>query len=171
MKKIICFGIIIFVFLCACKKPVIYSDIPEIRLINFEKYQKNDDKTKITNGAILKLYFQDGEGDIGLNNNDTFPPFNYGSPYHRNLICDYYEKQNGVFIKVDSTENNNKIEYSARIPRLTNLPKESINGEITHDMLEYYANSPFDTIMLQFYILDRKLNKSNVVEVITTKGI
>ena len=152
MKKILFFGILIPVFLYACKKPVKYSDIPEIRLISFEEVKDTE--------GLLVFYFQDGEGDIGLP--ETAPPSEF------NFFCDYYEKQHGVFVKIDSVEaldgKKSAVNFNGRIPRLSNLPEESINGEIYYTISPYYyiPFSPYnDTIQLKFYIVDRKLNKSN----------
>ena len=147
----------ICVLLCSCKRPILYSDIPEIKLISFEKYQ--DDK--VSDGALLVFYFQDGEGDIGLFKHEKAPPFDF------NFFCDYYEKQHGVFVKTDSIETPTGMapfNLNARIPRLSKLPEESINGEIYLVMTPYYdSSSPYsDTIQIKFYIVDRKLNKSNV---------
>ena len=151
MKKIIILIVIVIALFCACRKPVIYSDIPEIKLISFEKYQDE----VIQNGALLVFSFQDGDGDIGLDGNET-PSYNF--------FCDYYEKRNGVFEKVDSIERQDgtmePFSLNARIPRLSKLPEESINGEISLKM--FLKKSPYDTIQLKFYIMDRKLNKSNV---------
>jgi len=164
MKKIIYFGAIIAVFLYACKKPEQYSDIPEIKFIRFEKLNANE--------GTLIFYFQDGDGDIGLDAADIYPPFNPESKYHYNLFCDYYEKQNGVFVKIDSIEfpsGTEPFNHNARIPRLSHIPGESINGEIYYTISPYYyiPFSPYnDTIQLKFYIVDRKLNHSNTEEVI-----
>jgi len=159
MKKAFYFGIIIVVFLCACRRPVKYSDIPEIKFISFEKLNSED--------GILTFYFQDGEGDIGLEAWETKPPFDY------NFFCDYYEKQNGIFEKIDSIVDSQgkTIAYhlNGRIPRLTKLPEESINGEIYLKMVPYREETPFDTIKLSFYIVDRKLNRSNVEEVVVIR--
>ena len=154
-------------FFCACKKPVRYSDIPEIKFINISKYQD----AHIEDGAMLVFSFQDGDGDIGLNKNDTFPPFNTSSIYYYNFFCDYFEKRNGIFIKIDSVEDKDgfmiPFNLNARIPQLSDLKEESIHGEIYLKMPFYYDKaSPYtDTIRLVFYIVDRKLNKSNTEEV------
>jgi hypothetical protein len=161
MKKIIYFNFLVFVFLYACKEPVKYPDIPEIKVIDFVKYQ--DDKTP--DGLKIVFHFQDGNGDIGLNGADIYPPFDTSSVYYYNFFCDYYEKQNGIFekIKLPSTLN-------ARIPRLSDLPEESIDGEIYLQMPNYYnTTSPYDTIKLEFFIVDRKLNHSNVENVVVIR--
>jgi hypothetical protein len=137
-----------------------YSDIPEIKFISFEEINQTE--------GILVFYFQDGEGDIGLNDTDLYPPFDTASIYYYNFFCDYYEKQNGIFVKIDSVETPQGIKplnFNGRIPRLSQLPLESINGEIYYTISPSYYNplSPYnDTIQLQFYIVDRKLNKSNI---------
>jgi hypothetical protein len=153
---------------CACRKPIIHSDIPKIKLISFAKYKDSlvvgGATIEKIDGGVLTFYFQDGCGDIGLGNEDS-------ALY--NLYIDYYEKQNGVFEKIDSTETKDGMKpfiLHARFPRLSKLPEESIHGEITHIMPTYYISSPFDTILLRFFIVDRKFNESNVEEIITTKG-
>lgn len=156
MKKILCFGLLLTVFLCTCKKPVRYSDIPEIKLISFEKLPQD--------AGYLVFYFQDGEGDIGLDDWAISPPFEY------NFFCDYFEKQNNVFVKIDSIKNFKgemiPFNLNGRIPRLSSLPEESINGEIRLTMPNYRdPYSEYDTTQLKFYIVDRKLNKSNTEKV------
>ena len=153
MKKILYFGIMITLF-CACTRPEKYSDIPEIRLISFTDVNQSE--------GLLVFYFQDGDGDLGLDVWDTIPPFQY------NFFCDYYEKQNGTFVKIDSVETpqgTKAFHFNGRIPRLSHLPQESINGEIYHliSPVYYDITSPYnDTIQLKFYIVDRKLNQSNI---------
>jgi hypothetical protein len=168
MKKIICALLVIVVVFGACRKPIVYSDIPHIELRDFIKYKEYKvvgRDTLLIDGATLIFYFQDGEGDIGLNEEDT-------AQY--NLFIDYYEKQDSVFVKIDSVEKNNKMEpfiLHSRFPRLSKLPQESIHGVITHFMYEYYYDkSTTDSIKLKFFITDRKFNKSNVEEITTSKG-
>jgi len=167
MKKIIYLGIILFVFLFACRRPEQFPIIPEIKLISFEKYQVTD----TTIGAILIFYFQDGDGDIGLNNTDNRPPFDTASIYYYNFFCDYYEKRNGIFEIIDFVETPSGImpfNFNARIPRLSYLPEESISGEIAIKMPFYFFDptSPYDTSKIKFYIVDRKLHHSNIEEAI-----
>jgi len=168
MKKIISLGIIVTIFLCGCRPPVIYSDIPEIKFVLFKELNELE--------GFLVFTFQDGDGDIGLDEAETYPPFNLGSIYYHNLFCDYYEKQNGVFVKVDYIETDTgrfPFNFNARIPRLSYLPEESISGEISYTISPYFYDifSPYnDTIQLKFYIVDRKLNHSNIEEVIVIRG-
>jgi len=171
MKKIVYFEIIVSIVFCACKQPEQFSVIPEIKFISFGKYQ--DDK--IEDGAMLTFSFQDGDGDIGLNGTDLYPPFDTLSIYYYNFFCDYYEKQNGIFVKIDSIETPKEgmqpFNLNARFPRLSDLPEESIHGEICLTMPFYYdTTSPYnDTIQFKFFIIDRKLNHSNIEEIIVVR--
>jgi hypothetical protein len=157
MKKIVYLGFVFILFFCACRKPIKYSDIPEIKLIGIEYHIDTvyifGHEPIINHGALLAFYFQDGEGDLGLDESDLKnPPFNT-EPYSNNLFIDVYEKQNGNFVKNDSS-------FNAKFPRLSFTPGESINGEIYHTISNCF--NLYDTLQLQFYIVDRKLNKSNV---------
>jgi hypothetical protein len=167
MKKFTCFIILICFFLADCKKPVQYSEIPEIKFISFEHLSSKD--------GLLSYYFQDGDGDLGLDETDDKPPFNMDSIYFYNFFCDYYEKQNGVFVKIDSVEVNGVLEpfsLNARFPRLSVLENESINGEIYHKMEPYrIAESPNDTVKLVFFIVDRALHHSNVDSVVVIRRL
>ena len=156
------------VFLCACRRPEQFPIIPEIKLISFDTYPTTD----TTNGAILVFYFQDGDGDLGLNNTDNRPPFDTASIYYYNFFCDYYEKRNGIFEIVDSVETQVGIQpfnFNARIPRLSYLPEESISGEIYIKMPFYFFDTAPDTTQIKFYIVDRKLHHSNIEEAIMIK--
>jgi len=168
MKKITCFIILFCVFLGACKKPVQYSEIPEIKFISFEILSQTD--------GLLTYYFQDGDGDLGLDGTDLYPPFDNTSVYYYNFFCDYFEKQNGVFVKIDSTEVDGVLEpfnLNARFPRLSVLKNESISGEIYHKLKPYRDDAPnaSDTVKLVFYIVDRALNHSNVEEVVVIRRL
>lgn len=143
----------------SCFKKANYSSIPEIKYLDFTKKQ---DTKGIDQTGILRLEFIDGDGDIGMDESDTFPPFDLESNYYYNCFIKYFEKQNGFFKEVVLP-----INYNIRIPYLT--PKgqsKSIKGELK---VELFINNPdpshlkYDTICFDVYILDRNLNKSNVI--------
>jgi hypothetical protein len=170
MKKFTCFIILICIFLGACKKPVQYSEIPEIKFISYEQHQESYDingEILIMDCGTLTYYFQDGDGDLGLDASDLkLPPFNT-FPYSNNFFCDCYEKRNGIFEKIivpDTMQG-----FNGCFPRLSKLSKESINGELYHKMVSYHENSPYDTVKLVFYIVDRALHHSNVEEVVVIR--
>ena len=142
----------------SCKKPEQYPVIPAIAFVDFTKI---DNGTGVDQKGILKFSFTDGDGDLGLSEADTLPPFNFGGPNYNDLFITYYEKQNGEYVAVplpDSTMTND-----SRIPTVTpDGENKSIKGNIE---VELFINNPIsthDTIAYDVYIVDRALNKSNV---------
>ncbi|MCX6280588.1 MAG: hypothetical protein NTU51_01330 [Bacteroidetes bacterium] len=140
----------------SCMKKESFSDIPQIA---FAGYTNLFDSTKIAKKGILTISFQDGDGDIGLNSWDTYPPYDSTSIYFYNYYIDLYEKKNGVFVK-DTTL---ATSLNARIPNLTpDDPNKAIKGLIV-DTLPLNPHPVYDTIQFSMFIYDRALHKSNVV--------
>ena len=137
---------ILLVFTSCFKKEAV-SPIP---VIEFKAFIANKDT------ANLYIKFEDGDGDIGLTQNDTTPPNNY------NCYITYIEKQKGIWVK-----RNLPFEFNYRIPNVnTSGRKKAISGEITIALKPYYYDpfSKFDTIKYELYIVDKALNKSNIIE-------
>lgn len=156
MKKIFVF-LGIFIVLLSCEPEVKYPIIPKIQFASIEKISNEfgyDYK------ANLKFNFEDGDGDVGLDDTteDLQPPFDTSSVYHYNCFIKYYEKQNGTFVKVDLP-----VEQNARIPRLSNNTPESIDGEISIEIFINNFASTYDTVRFEFFIVDRALQHSNTV--------
>jgi len=152
----------------SCKKVEKYPDIPRIEYLSFTKIYNPD--LEIFDRGVLHFSFEDGDGDIGLNSNDTFPPYNTGSPYYYNLIITYYEMQNGELTEVPilwfnpQTEQYDTLSLSSRIPNLTpDGVNKAISGEIFDTLFIYNFNSDFDTIKFDAHIIDRALNESNAI--------
>lgn len=168
-SNIILFVLIAFILgFVSCKKVQKFSEIPRIEYIHFEKIYNPD--LGISDRGVLSFSFEDGDGDIGLNNNDTLPPFNASSEYHYNLIITYFEMQNGELVEVPilwynpQTEQYDTLSLSARIPNLSPLgTNKAINGEIHDTLFIYNYNSTFDTIKFEASIYDRALHESNTI--------
>jgi hypothetical protein len=137
----------------SCKEKEEYPVIPEI---NFEGMVKIfNPNLMVFDRGVLKITFKDGDGDIGLTENDILPPFNY------NFFVKYYELQNGDTVRVIISDSN---EFNARIPVLTPVGSiKSIKGEIDDTLFIYNFQSKFDTIMFDAYLVDRALHKSNTI--------
>jgi len=148
--------IVVGLLFSSCTKPEIYPNTPVIKYKSFEKIPTT---TGIDNKGYLTISFTDGDGDVGLKPEDTLPPYNLGSKYYYNFFIDYYEQQGDTFVKIDLPITNN-----SRIPYIEpNLAEFGIKGEIE---IEIYFNnimSNSDSIKYEMYIVDRALNKSNVV--------
>ncbi|MEI7896199.1 MAG: hypothetical protein WCJ26_04135 [bacterium] len=140
--------------LSSCMKKEQYPDIPEIA---FQNFTTEFDTGMYAKRGFLTISFKDGTGDIGLRTDQKEPPFNPGSIYYYNYYIDYYEMQNGTFVKVELDP-----PYNARIPYLTpDDPNKAIKGIIV-DTLALNPMPLHDTVKFKFYIYDRALHKSNV---------
>jgi hypothetical protein len=101
----------------------------------------------------LKFYFEDGDGDIGLDGNI---PDTLATDDDYNLFILYHEKQNGNFVLVKPA-----ITMNGRIPPLSYTVPESISGIISYEIFINNYGSKYDTVRFDFYITDRKKHKSN----------
>jgi len=142
--------------IAACKKDEIYPIEPILSFKSIGTFTGSNGKDSM---AAIVVNFTDGDGDIGLNPDDTLPPFNSGSPYYRNYQMEFYEKVNGVWVL-----NPISPTLGGRLPYLT--PKGSnkaLKGEIRMD-----SNLPIhktnDTCYINVFIYDRALHKSNIVQ-------
>ena len=137
--------------LFACKKSEQFSDIP---YLEFRKYQLKDSVDALGNIAKiceLHLYFTDGDGDIGLFDEDTIAPFDY------NLFVNYFETQNDSLQQINVSP-----PFHIRIPNLTpSGQNKSLKVNLKYDMDVTYRNS--DTIKFELKLFDRALNESDWV--------
>lgn len=161
MKKQLQIPLVIILLLLsfmACQKQETYPIVPEIKFESFDLLYNTT--TGQTDRGVLKISFKDGDGDIGLTQGETEPPYDY------NLFISYYEMQNGDTNLVVFTDPNtgDTMTLNARIPVLTpEGNNKSIKGTIEDTMFVNNPNSQFDTIMYRVYLVDRALHKSNEI--------
>jgi hypothetical protein len=158
MKRYTWYGLFVFVLLSGlsgCVKEENYPNEPQIKFVSYTNvFEGGQYAVK----GILEISFTDGDGDIGLNPGEDYYPYDTGGPYYYNYVITYFEKQNGVFKLIDLNP-----PFSIRIPVLNKeFPGKPIKGIIS-DTLELDPRPLFDTIKLEAFIYDRKLNKSNVI--------
>jgi hypothetical protein len=122
--------------------------------LEFRKYQLKDSVDALGNIAKiceLHLYFTDGDGDIGLFDEDTIAPFDY------NLFVNYFETQNDSLQQINVSP-----PFHIRIPNLTpSGQNKSLKVNLKYDMDVTYRNS--DTIKFELKLFDRALNESDWV--------
>ena len=141
----------------SCRPRHPFSDIPTLQFVSLEKI---DNGTAVDDEALLTVYFTDGDGNIGLNASDNQPPFDTASEFYYNFFITYYELQNGVWVSPEDLKNN----FNARLPRfLSSDIEEPIDGNIESIININNPYSSFDTIRFECYLVDRDLNKSNII--------
>lgn len=164
MKKLTFILFSVVVMLTSCRDRESLPVVPEI---SFNSY------SKITNAAgkdslvRIKFNYLDGDGDLGLSERDTFPPFHFTATnkYYYNIFIDYLEKQGNVFVPVTVPFSSDTIRFLYRMDVITPDGKnKAIKGDITMDIdLSPYPVKP-DTIKFKVQIADRALHLSNVAE-------
>jgi hypothetical protein len=112
----------------------------------------------------LVLAFTDGDGDIGLDQGDTLPPFCASCAFHQNLKCEYDELQNGVWTWVELNPEAGQIPFYYRVPRVEPTGQNpALNGTISVDMNSWFLQSEYDSLRFRVTLFDRALTPSNEV--------
>jgi hypothetical protein len=146
---------VIFLSLFSCTKIEKMPAIPLIEFQTFELFDSVDILGNTVRSGRLKFYFQDGDGDLGL----QAPGNLAGGADSVNLFLKLYRKSGSDFIEAPPSDPLNPSGY--RIPYMTRLGQNKLlKGTITVTML-YYGYTPADTIKYDFYIKDRAEHLSN----------
>ncbi len=155
--------------MASCQKPVEYPIEPKIAYEGFT-YLINEDST-FTGEGIVSFSYTDGDGDLGLDDSDTLPPFGFHDAHYYNMVVDYLKCVNGEFVKTPllswnpQTQSYDTVTFNARFRRLrdTDEPK-AISGTMDYQLTVQNPLSPDDTIKFEIRILDRALHESNVIQ-------
>lgn len=152
-----------------CKGGEIYPIIPSIEFGYNYKFVDNDGTKKI--GTVVK--FRDGDGDIGLEEGDTLPPYqSILGPnqkninlYYYNFYIEYLRKEGENYKPVINDVTGDTLRENLRIMPLTPEGKfKAIRGtvEVQFEPAIYLNNG--DTVKLKYLLIDRALHLSNTTE-------
>jgi hypothetical protein len=141
------------------------ESLPIVPSIKYKSHQK------ITNAngkdSLIRLTFSyiDGDGDLGLSESDTLPPYKYGGKFYFNIFIDYYEKSGNKFVPVVIPFTTDTVRFLYRMDVITPEGKnKAIRGEISTIMdLSPYNVKP-SAIKFGIQIADRQLHLSNKAE-------
>ncbi|MBQ8957059.1 MAG: hypothetical protein IJ057_00935 [Bacteroidales bacterium] len=154
---------------CACQKPVEYPVEPHIAYEGFT-YLMNPDST-FSGEGVITISYTDGDGDLGLDDADTLPPFGLNDAHYYNMVIDYMKSVNGEFVKTPllswnvQTQTYDTVSFSARFHRLRDSDEpKAISGTMEYKLTVQNPLSPDDTIKFEIHILDRALHESNVIQ-------
>lgn len=156
LYKITCFFAISMLLISGCIKRPEYADTPEISFLSFQTLKDVNGKDV---SGLLTIEFTDGDGNIGLSQNDTLAPYHVSGDHYYNFYSTFFQKKNNVFVAIP-------VPYNARIPRISESEVDKdIKGEIQIEIdltfLPLVLQS--DTIRFDLQIEDRDFNKSNIV--------
>lgn len=144
---------------------------PSLEYVGFSKIKANNGKDSI---VTINMTFEDGDGDIGLSDADSFPPFRFGSPNFNNLYVEFWvvdsnggEKQiTSPFLQDPIT--GDTVNFNQRILNLTPEGRNKyIKGRIDVltpfiTTLDYSAPLP-NLVFYKITLEDRSLNRSNTI--------
>ena len=149
----------------SCLTPPDYSDTPEIDFKSIQ-IKRVTDATGTYDTVTVTVSFRDGDGDLGLSNDETNPPYQYDNGNNRYNNNYFFEPQilnpqTGIFNPVTINYG-----YDSRYPRLTQSErKEPLRGELSFG-LKFSVGSTFargSTVRFKVSIADRALHESNTV--------
>jgi hypothetical protein len=127
---------------------------PSIRFTSFEVLDTIDRLGNGYKAGILKFYFQDGDGDLGL----AAPVAGSGGD-STNLFFTLYRRKAGILSPAPADDPLKPSDY--RIPYMERPGQNKIlKGTISVTFLYLFA-TPNDTIKYEFYIKDRAEHLSN----------
>lgn len=173
--KIIKISLFLFAtgIILSCLKPKEYPDTPVIEFKSLTEYGDHD-------SAEVSFTFKDGDGDIGLDEKDTFPPFDPQSRYFKNVYLLYMYKDTVTgtfkpFLKYNKacggdTTNPGDCDTLFKVYRIQNItPKgqnKVLDGEIKIKLKGPYfeMGKGHKTVKYEIFMFDRALHKSNTVE-------
>ena len=114
----------------------------------------------------LNINYSDADGDIGLSDSDTFPPFNFSSEFYHNLPIKFLVKDSsGDFNELINPSSNEFYgNQHERIPNLTPPGKyKSISGVLSVNLASNPLFTEPQSVKLEISLMDRALNMSNTV--------
>ena len=148
--KNLLFIIILGFTLSACNKLETYDDRPII-ISNSYSLLKSDTGKDTT--LLLTFTYTDGDGNVGLSESDTMPPYN------ANVMIDYFEKIDGKFTKILIPGTTDTLNFNSRIKKFGSGNPTKAEVTVNVNIAILLA----DTVKFEYYLLDKKLNKSNTV--------
>lgn len=170
--------IVVFLFLLvavSCQKKVEYPIEPHIEYTGFTYLMKAD--STFSGEGVVSFSYTDGDGDLGLDDADTMPPFGFHDTHYYNMEVDYLKLVNGEYVKTpllsphvpsnpaDTLVLYDTVTFSARFPRLREGEDlKAISGMMEYRLTVQNPFSPNDTIKFEIRILDRALHVSNVIQ-------
>ena len=156
--------------LTSCLEKESFSHIPKII---FEEMTQSD------SSIVIKISFTDGDGDIGLQE-DEEGPFAPCTDYHYNLFVDPYILRDGEFVEryfldfesncypkpaPDSGYFPDTIGYYYRTAYLVPEGKDkNLEGDIYIKLNDAIITFKKDTVKFKVKLIDRAHNQSNIVE-------
>ena len=161
------------VFFYGCKGNEIYPIVPAIVFKDaFVVYNSSNTDSFV----VLSFTYKDGDGDLGLDAGDSFPPYNTNTlgpnnsntnRFANNIWVNYFQKANGMYSQPVIPFTSDTVREDIKVGNLTpDGANKAIRGEIRVQLNTVPRSYPdhSDTIKLKVRLIDRALNISNEIE-------
>lgn len=146
--------LILLLTLGSCNKIEQLPARPNIEFTSFTIFDTTDILGNSAKGGRLKFYFEDGDGNLGLQDPSG------SQTDSTNMFFTLFRKKDGKMVLAPPNDPLRPSDY--RIPYMIRLGQNKIlKGTISVTFL-YLFYSPADTISYSFHIKDRAQNSSNV---------
>ena len=160
MKKVSVLAVFsVMALMTGCYKEISFDVKPYIEFRDLRKEIRLDQFSgSKKDSVILKISFQDGDGDLGLNEEEKKAAV---GKQDFNYIVRIFRQKNGVFKEVPQ-----EVPYSGFFPRLKSDNKKGpIEGDLEYSLVYFQDFTPKkDSLKYQITIKDRSGNVSNTVE-------
>ena len=136
--------------LASCLPETQYEDEPTLA---FERFETRPDGT-----ATMVLAFTDGDGNVGLTQADTLPPFCQTCEHHYNLVGEYQEWKDTAW-RVPSLI----VPFAYRVPVAEPTGSSpALDGTLEVALTSWYlTGTDADSVRFSWTLWDRDLNPSN----------
>ena len=159
-----CISLLLLVAIAyGCQKENSSDPIPSLELKGYDVLSDSFGKDSL---ILVHLSYSDGDGDLGLDDNNLEYPFGYSDPYFYNLFVDYYVEEGGVFVKKANplSPTNDTIQFHERIQNITPSGKTKwVYGDISLRMPAFPFGLKPTRVKFQCRLVDRAINSSKVV--------
>ncbi|MDG2425203.1 MAG: hypothetical protein P8M07_01325 [Flavobacteriales bacterium] len=153
MLTLLCASTGLLIGLSSCQKPVDLPPEPRVTAVDL-----------ITNGeaGTLLISFEDGDGNFGLNPQDTTGAFCPSCDFHHNVFCTYEELRDGVWTPIELDPAAGQVPFYYRAPWAVPSGQQSAQrGTVSIELTRYYLTSEWDTLRFAVRLADRDLQLSN----------
>lgn len=107
------------------------------------------------------IQYADGDGNIGLTDADTFPPFQFEGEYFNNLWVLVESKENGVWKTLINPLTLDTLNFNERLPNITPTGKNKwVQGQINLMVPAAPFTLTPDSVRYRITLIDRTLNRS-----------
>jgi len=154
-SKYLIFFMLPLITAVSCRKIEQLPPEPKIEFLNFAVFDTTDILGNFCKGGRLNFYFEDGDGNIGLQTPDGTEADT------TNLFFTLFRMVDGVMVEVPDNDIIKPSDY--RIPYMERTGQNKIlKGTIAVTFLYlFYSEEATDTIRYDFYLKDRADNLSN----------